>query len=151
MNALNELMDLGYNISLDGEIIRFKYIRDDKPDKERVAFLIQEVKKGKAIAIKALKQRISVEILDDLLFSSIRKTKKKYNNNVIIHVRKNNKDISNEITEVSKKVSVLYKKCRIGTATLAEFKHILEHYQNIRIKAIYSYKNKESLSTLTVY
>ncbi len=86
---------------------------------------------------------ISKEILDDLLFSTIRRTKKDYSKAVIDYARDNHKDVSDSITKVSAEVSKVYKACKEGQATLDDFKAILEPYHNICAKAIELYKNEK--------
>ncbi len=86
---------------------------------------------------------ISSDILDDLLFTVIRRTKKDYSKAVIDYARDNHKDVSEGITKVSAEVSKIYKACKEGKATLDDFKDILEPYHNICAKAIELYKNEK--------
>lgn len=80
------------------------------------------------------------EILDDLLFTSIRKTKKDYTKAVIDYVRNCHKDVSDKITDTSRQVSNIYKACKEERASLDDFKNALEPYHNICLKAIELYK-----------
>lgn len=82
------------------------------------------------------------EILDDLLFTSIRKTKKDYTKAVIDYVRNYHKDVIDRITETSSQVSKVYKACKEEQATLKDFKNVLEPYYNVRLKAIELYKTE---------
>ncbi len=86
---------------------------------------------------------ISSDILDDLLFTVIRRTKKDYSKAVIDYARDNHKDVSEGITKVSAEVSRIYKLCKEGKASLDDFKAILEPYYNVRAEAIELYKNEK--------
>ncbi len=88
------------------------------------------------ILFKEEKEPIAVQILDDMLFKVIRRTKKDYSKAVMDYVRDNHKDVSNGITEVSAEVSKIYKACKEGTAAIEDLKNILEVYHNICAKAI---------------
>ncbi len=97
----------------------------------------------KYIEVEEELKPISIDILDDLLFSNIRRTKKDYSKAVMDYARDNHKDVSEGITKISAEVSRIYKLCKEGKASLDDFKAILEPYHNICAKAIELYRNEK--------
>ncbi len=92
---------------------------------------------------------ISSDILDDMLFTVIRRTKEYSIKIVRDYVRNHHKDVDDGITEISAEVSKVYKACKEGKASLDDFKAVLEPYHNICAKAIELYKNEKGRIKLT--